>query len=307
MEKESAISRSQLAELLNISPNRVSELTKAGIITAVSEGPLRYEPNDCKRRFVEYKKKDATRLAQSGNREQLEARLRLHKSNLLKQRNKLNALKEQVATITDIQETYNSFRAIILTELQQLPQRIADKLTSAHDMPNTAEAIENTVYAGVNTIHAKLDEYCDNIDAGESGQEAGMEYTGGTPLVAPENADLVAEIRKVRTERDHVVAESNEIVAALFSGQTVYAQDVERVMSDRSVTARNKLLGLPQLLARVLWGATAEQATGHLKEAVEQITEEIKPFDAADFRAQEVQERLSEPDDTEPDEADAEG
>jgi hypothetical protein len=237
----------------------------------------------------------------------LEARLRLHKSNLLKQRNKLNALKEQVATITDIQETYNSFRAIILAELLQLPQLIADKLTSAQDMPTTAEAIENTVYAGINSIHAKLDEHCDNIDADESGQEAGREYAGATPLVAPENADLVAEIRKVRTERDHVVAESNEIVAALFSGQTVSVQDVERVMSDRSVTARNKLLGLPQLLARVVVGATEEQTIGHLTEAVDQIAEEIEPFDAADFRAQEVRERLSAPNDTEPEEPDAEG
>jgi hypothetical protein len=300
------VSRSQLAKLLNISPNRVSELTKAGIITAVSERPLRYDPTDCKRRFVEYKKKDATRLAQSGNREQLEARLRLHKSNLLKQRNKLNALKEQVATITDIQQAYNSFRAIILAELRQLPQRIADKLTSAQDMPTTAEAIENTVYAGINTIHAKLDAYCDNIDADESGQEPGREYGGGTPVVAPENADLVAEIRKVRTERDHTVAESNEIVAALFSGQTVYARDVEKIMSDRSSIARTKLLGLPQFLARVVVGA-GEQAMSHLTDAVEQIAEEIEPFDAADFRAQEVRERVSEPDDSEPEELNAEG
>jgi hypothetical protein len=308
MEKKSTtVSRAELAKLLNISPNRVSELAKAGIIAAVSERPLRYEPTDCKRRFTEYKKKDATRLAQSGNREQLEARLRLHKSNLLKQRNKLNALKEQVATITDIQQAYNSFRAIILTELQELPQRIAAKLTDGQDMPTASEAIENTVYAGINTIHAKLDAYCDNIDADESGQEAGREYAGGTPLVAPENADLVAEIRKVRTERDHTVAEANEIVAALFSGQIVYAQDVERVMSDRFVTARNKLLGLPQYLARVVVGATEEQAIGHLTEAVDQIAEEIKPFDAADFRAQEVRERVSETDDNEPDEPQEEG
>jgi hypothetical protein len=242
-------------------------------------------------------------LAQSGNREQLEGRLRLHNSNLLKQRNKLNALKEQVATITDIQDTYNSFRAIILAELQQLPQRIADKLTSAQDMPTTAEAIENTVYAGINTIHARLDECCDNIDSDESVQEAGRDYTGGRPLVEPENADLVAEIRKVRTERDHVVAESNEIVAALFSGQTVYAQDAERVMSDRSVIARNKLLGLPQLLARVLLRAPEEQAIDHLTEAVEQIAEELKPFNAADFRAMEVRERVSDnQDDSKPEE-----
>jgi hypothetical protein len=230
----------------------------------------------------------------------------LHKSNLLKQLNKLNALKEQVTTVADIQQAYNSFRAIILTELQQLPQRIADKLTSAQDMPTTAEAIETTVFAGIKTIHAKLDEYCDNIDADESGQEAEREHGGGDPLVEPENADLVAEIRKVRTERDHVVAESNEIVAALFSGQTVYAQDVERVMSDRSATAREtSCWDYPQLLARVVVGA-GEQAMGHLKEAVEQITKEIKPFDAADFRAREVRER-SEADDSEPEEPDAEG
>jgi hypothetical protein len=79
-----------------------------------------------------------------------------------------------------------------------------------------------------------------------------------------ENADLVADIRKVRTERDHVVAEANEIVAALFSGQTVYARDVERVMSDRSGIARTKLLGLPQLLARVVLG-TGPGAIGRVE------------------------------------------
>jgi hypothetical protein len=88
-------------------------------------------------------------------------------------------------------------------------------------MPTTAEAIEKTVYAGLSSIHAKLEkleEYCDNIDAGEHESESEREYAGGTPLVEPENADLVSEIRKVRTERDHVVAEANEVVAALFSG-----------------------------------------------------------------------------------------
>jgi phage terminase Nu1 subunit (DNA packaging protein) len=299
--KSTTISRAQLAKLLNISPNRASELTKVGIINAVSEGPLRYDPTDCKRKFSHYKKKNATRLAQSGNREQLEARLRLHKSNLVKQQNKLNALKEQVATITDTEAGYNDFRNIILAELRELPQRIADKLTCAQDMPTTAEAIEKTVYARINTIHAKVDEFCDNIDAGESGKEAGREYAGGTPLVEPENADLVAEIRKVRTERDHVVSESNEIVADLFSGKCVYARDIERIMSDRSVTARTKLLGLPQLIARVVVGA-GPRAIEDLREAVEQVTAEIKPFDAADFRAREVRNRASEPDDGEPEE-----
>jgi hypothetical protein len=70
-------------------------------------------------------------------------------------------------------------------------------------------------------------------------------------------------------------------------------------MSHRSATARTKLLGLPQFLARVVLGATEEQAIGHLKDAVEQIASENKPFDAADFRAKEIQER------SEPEEPDA--
>ena len=292
--KSTTISRAQLAKLLNISPNRVSELKEAGIITAISEGPLRFDSTDCRRRFIEYKTKNATRLAQSGNREQLEARLRLHKSNLMKQQNKLNALKEQVATIKDTERAYNDFRAIILEELRELPGRISDKLTAARGMPAAAEAIEKTVHNGLRIIRAKLEEYCDKIDSEGGESVAAREYGGGTPLVEPDNADLVAKIRKVRTERDHVVAEANEIVAALFSGQTVYARDMERVMSDRSVIARSKLLGLPQLLARVVLGA-GPRAIDHIAEEVEQIVSEIKPFDAADFRAKEVQDRGVEP------------
>jgi ASC-1-like (ASCH) protein len=298
------MSRAQLARLLNISPNRVSELKEVGIIKAVSEGPLRFDPTDCKRRFTDYKKKDATRLAQSGNREQLEARLRLHKSNLVKQGNKLNALKEHVATVVDTERAYNDFRGIILQELQQLPERITEKLGSAKDMPSAAEAIENTVHDAVISIRKKLEEYCDSVDAevGEPGEpEAVRQYGSGTPLVEPENADLVGEIRKVRTERDHTVAEANEIVADLFSGKCVYTRDIERIMSERSMIARSKLLGLPQLLARVVLGA-GSRATGHLTKAIEQIAAELRPFDAADFRAKEVRDRASEPDDSEPEE-----
>jgi phage terminase Nu1 subunit (DNA packaging protein) len=299
--KSNTVSRSQLAKLFNISPNRVSELKEAGIIGAVSERPLRFDPADCKHRFGDYKKKDATRLAQSGNREQLEARLRLHKSNLVKQRNKLNSLKEQVVTIADTERAYNAFRGVILQELRQLPEQITDKLGSTKDMANAAEAIEGSVHAALRRIQGKLTEYCDAyIGAGESPDTLGSSSTG-VPLIEAENADLVAEIRTVRTQRDHVVAEANEIVADLFSGNCVYASDIERVLGDRSVSARSKLLGLPQLLARVVLG-TGSRAAGHLTEAIEQIAAEIKPFDAADFRAKEVRDRSSEPDGAEPDE-----
>jgi hypothetical protein len=89
-------------------------------------------------------------------------------------------------------------------------------------MATAAEAIEKTVYDGLRFMRAKLEEYCHSIDAEDWESVAAKEYRGGTPLVEPDNADLVAEIRKVRTEGDHVVAEANEIVVALFSGQTVY-------------------------------------------------------------------------------------
>jgi phage terminase Nu1 subunit (DNA packaging protein) len=308
---KTTVSRSQLAKLLNISPNRVSELRKAGIISAVSEGPLRFDPADTERRFADYKKKDATRLAQSGNREQLEARLRLHKSNLVKQRNKLNSLKEQVMTIAETEQAYNAFRGIVLTELKQLPGQITDKLGSTKDMGNAAEAIESSVHAALRSIQGNLTAYCDaesDLDGIPSSEnaETSRNSISGIPLIAMENADLVAEIRTVRTERDHVVAEANEIVADLFSGKCVYAQDIERVLSDRSVSARAKLLGLSQLLARVVLG-NGSGAAGHLTEAVEQIAAEIKPFDAADFRAKVVQDRASEPDDSETEEPDAEG
>jgi len=173
-------------------------------------------------------------------------------------------------------------------------------------MPSAAEAIENTVHDAVISIRKKLEEYCDSVDVevGEPGEpEAVREYGSGTPLVEPENADLVGEIRKVRTERDHKVAEANEIVADLFSGKCVYTRDIERIMSERSMIARSKLLGLPQLLARVVLGA-GSRATGHLTKAIEQIAAEIRPFDANEFRAKEVQDRGGELEDSEPEEQD---
>jgi hypothetical protein len=74
-------------------------------------------------------------------------------------------------------------------------------------------------------------------------------------------------------------------------------------MSDRSVIARTKLLGLPQLLARVVLG-TGPRAIGHIAAEVEQIVAEIKPFEASDFRAKEVQDRGVEPGEAEQDEPD---
>jgi hypothetical protein len=310
MNDNSTVTRAELAKLLNVSPNRVSELHKTGVIAAVSSRPLTFDPADSQRRYAEFKRKNATRLAQSGNRERLEAQLRLHKSNLVRQKNKLAVLKEEVATIADTESGYNDFRDIILTELRQLPGQIGDKLGDTKEMAVAAGVIEDSVHAALRSIQGNLTAYCDaeiDLDGIPSNENAETfrDSGAGVPRIEPENADLVAEIRKVRTERDHTVAEANEIVADLFSGKCVYARDIERVLGDRSVAARSKLLGLPQLLARVVLGA-GSRATGHLTGAIEEIAAEIRPFDASDFRAREVQDRSSESDDAEPDEPDAE-
>jgi phage terminase Nu1 subunit (DNA packaging protein) len=302
MSENSTVTRAELAKLLNVSPNRVSELHKTGIIAAASTQPLRFDPVASQRRYAEFKRKNATRLAQSGNRERLEAQLRLHKSNLVKQKNKLGALKEEVATIADTESGYNDFRDIILTELRQLPGQIADRLGGTKEMADAAGVIESAVHATLTSTRGKLAEYCDATEAAEAdADQKGAEC--GVVLPDVDNADMVAAIRRVRTQRDHTVAEFNEIVADLFSGKCVYACDIERVLGDRSVAARSKLLGLPQLLTRVVLG-TGSRAAGHLTEAVEQIAAEIKPFDASDFRAKEVRDRANEPDDSEPEELD---
>jgi hypothetical protein len=206
-----------------------------------------------------------------------------------------------VRLIAETEQAYDEFRGIILTELQQLPEQITDRLGSTKDMANAAEVIEGSVHAALRSMQGKLTRYCDAYTGAGESSDTSRSSSTGIPLIEAENADLVAEIRRVRTERDHVVAEANEIVADLFSGKSVYASDIERVLGDRSVAARTKLLGLPQLLARVVLG-TGSRAAVHLTGAIEQIAAEIKPFDAADFRAKDVQDRSSEPDGAEPDE-----
>ena len=102
---------------------------------------------------------------------------------------------------------------------------------------------------------------------------------------APENSDLLEEIRKVRIARDHAIAEFNEITAALFKGNWVYQSDVDRILCDRASAARSKLLGLPNKMARVLRGTTRDQAVDLLRKEVEQIEKSFPGFDPADFRA----------------------
>ncbi len=107
---------------------------------------------------------------------------------------------------------------------------------------------------------------------------------------APENSDLLEDIRKVRIQRDHAIAEFNEITAALFKGGWVYQSDIDRILGDRASAARSKLLGLPNKMARVLRGTTRDQAVDLLRREVEQIEKSFPEFDPANFRATTVTE-----------------
>jgi hypothetical protein len=49
-------------------------------------------------------------------------------------------------------------------------------------------------------------------------------------------------------------------------------------------------------MARVVLGANREQTISNLRDGIREITAEIKPFEATDFRAIEVRDRSSEPD-----------
>jgi molybdopterin-biosynthesis enzyme MoeA-like protein len=102
---------------------------------------------------------------------------------------------------------------------------------------------------------------------------------------APENSDLLEEIREVKIHRDHAIAEFNEITAALFKGSWVYQSDIDRILGDRASAAKAKILGLPNKMARVLRGTTRDQALDLLHKEVEQIEKSFPEFDPANFRA----------------------
>jgi hypothetical protein len=113
----------------------------------------------------------------------------------------------------------------------------------------------------------------------------------------PDNHDILEEIRKTRIQRNHAIAEFNEITAGLYKGTCVYASEAERILGDRIGAAKSKLLGLANRCARVLLKQKREDALKVLSDAVSEIVGEIRPFRASDFRARDVKEPSSgEPD-----------
>ena len=149
------VSRSELADILGLSPNRVSELKVAGVIQA--EGS-RFDALECARCYVAYRKDKASERAQSGDKEALEAKLRKYRSNLEKDRNRLCKLQEEAISIADTRDTHEFIKSVLLSELHELPERIADRISGVRDMPIMAEEIEKQCYAALNSVKDKLNQ-----------------------------------------------------------------------------------------------------------------------------------------------------
>jgi phage terminase Nu1 subunit (DNA packaging protein) len=153
------VSRAELADILGLSPNRVSELKVAGVIQAESS---RFDALDCARCYVAYRRDKASERAQSGDREALEAKLRKYRSNLEKDRNRLCKLQEEALSIADTQDTHEFIKAVLLFELRELPERISDRISKVRDMPSMSEEIEKECYAALNNMKDKLTQEADS-------------------------------------------------------------------------------------------------------------------------------------------------
>jgi hypothetical protein len=101
----------------------------------------------------------------------------------------------------------------------------------------------------------------------------------------PENDDLLEAIRQTRIDRNIAIATINEVTAGLYKGVYCYVSDVERVVGDRFSVVRGKLLSLPTKLVRVIRGLKPEQIEEVIREEIQDISKEIKPFEPSDFRS----------------------
>jgi hypothetical protein len=136
------LSRSQLADVLSLTPHRVSEL-KSRCVLVEDEGG--YDPLENARRYVQYKHIKQTKLFQSGNRPDLEARLR---KTIVDRDAALHSLKEMRAMVVDTDSAkavYETWCSVIAQKMFDMPPKIAQQVASVASMSGVAEAVENCV------------------------------------------------------------------------------------------------------------------------------------------------------------------
>jgi phage terminase Nu1 subunit (DNA packaging protein) len=149
------VSRSELAVILGLSPNRVSEIRVMGVIQAVSSNPWTFDAIECSRAYVQYRRDKATERAQSGDLEELQSKLRKYRSNLAKDENRLGKLKDEALPIKDLEGAYNRFfRQIALNELELLPERITNQVVLTKNVAECYEAIDNVVRTALTKLAA---------------------------------------------------------------------------------------------------------------------------------------------------------
>jgi phage terminase Nu1 subunit (DNA packaging protein) len=140
------VTRTELSEILGCSPNRVSELKQLGIIHAVGN---RYDATKCVELYLAYKRDRSTDLRNSSDRDDLLAKLRKHRSVLLKDKNRLERIEEECGRVEDLELVYTAVRQMVLAELATLPDRIADAVVGLKELAYVADAIDKVVYASL--------------------------------------------------------------------------------------------------------------------------------------------------------------
>jgi hypothetical protein len=104
---------------------------------------------------------------------------------------------------------------------------------------------------------------------------------------APDNGDLLEEIRSVRIGRNHAIAGFNEITAGgcTMVGQ-VYVGDVEKTLATARLRQGQSFWGSRTRSRESCLRLNANTPIEVLREATEQIAEELPEFDPSDYRGQ---------------------
>jgi hypothetical protein len=89
--------------------------------------------------------------------------------------------------------------------------------------------------------------------------------------------DYKAEITAEKVRLNNLIADYNNLVADLTSGAAVYVAPAERAIGARVIACKQRVLGLPNAMARTLVMKTRSQIIAelskHLEEAIRQLTD----------------------------------
>ena len=95
------------------------------------------------------------------------------------------------------------------------------------------------------------------------------------------------ELDQARVERIRGQSERNEIEMMKLKGELINADELDGVMADMLITVRNRLLGIPAHVTRMLLGReNYDEVCGILTEEIEKALEFFRPITVEEVRAQ---------------------